>query len=191
MLSNRFWVAGLIALAPVFSSASAGRQMDVIAYFAKARSEDRDGLARKTKIVDVRAAQPGEVVTTIIKGEGKETQSKPAKPGDQVVRNRCAETGNEEYLVAANKFASRYEGPIGSANNDGWQSYRPRGREMRFTLVRERDGSFSFQAPWGEQMVARPGDAIVQDPMNEKDTYRVQGAAFACTYEIIKAPKQS
>ena len=33
---------------------------------------------------------------------------------------------------------------------------------------------------------ARPGDAIVQDPDNTKDTYRVEKVAFACTYEVIR-----
>jgi hypothetical protein len=37
-------------------------------------------------------------------------------------------------------------------------------------------------------MIARPGDAIVQDVHDPKDTYRVQKAAFACTYEEIRSP---
>ncbi len=36
-------------------------------------------------------------------------------------------------------------------------------------------------------MVARPGDAIVQDPENPLDTNRIARAAFACTYEVIVA----
>ncbi len=147
------------------------------------------GLARKTKPVDVRAAQPGEVIVTIIKGEGKETESPPASPGDMVVRNRCPETGNEEILVTAKKFSQRYEGPTGEADGDGWLPYRPRGIEMRFVVVAEEDGTFTFVAPWGEAMVARPGDAIVQDPKNAKDTYRIAKAAFACTYEVISDPQ--
>ena len=46
---------------------------------------------------------------SVIAGEGKETQSRPAEPGDWVVRNRCPETGNEQYLVKAAKFEGRYE----------------------------------------------------------------------------------
>ena len=37
-----------------------------------------------------------------------------------------------------------------------------------------------------EPMVAKPGDAIVQDPNNAKDTYRIAAGAFACTYEVVK-----
>ena len=52
-----------------------------------------------------------------------------------VVRNRCPETGNEEYLVSAAVFAVRYEGPIPGEVADGWKQYRPRGVEMRFVRV--------------------------------------------------------
>lgn len=163
---------------------------DIVAYFKEARAQGRDGLARKTKLVDVRASRHGEVIVTIIKGEGKETQSPPAKQGDMVVRNRCPETGNEEFLVGAATFAKRYQGPIGPAGSDGWRPYRPRGVEIRFVHVTQQDGEFAFVAPWGEKMIARPGDAIVQDLKNQKDTYRVQRIAFACTYEVLRRPSK-
>jgi hypothetical protein len=160
--------------------------VDIHARFAQAERDHRVGVARKTMPVDVRAAEPGEVVVTVIAGEGKETASPPAKPGDMVVRNRCPATGNEEILVSAAKFAERYEGPIGPAAADGWEPYRPRGIEMRYFVVRADDGTFSFTAPWGEPMVARPGDAIVRNPADPADTYRIAAAAFACTYEILE-----
>lgn len=164
--------------------------IDVVDYFQRAQNIKGSGLARKIKIVDVRPAKHGEVIVTIIKGEGKETQSPPAKPGDMVVRNRCPETGNEEILVSSASFSRRYEGPVGVKAADGWLPFRPRGIPMRFVVVAEQDGEFSFVAPWGEKMVARPGDAIMQDPDNPKDTYRVAKAAFACTYEIVRAPQR-
>jgi hypothetical protein len=166
----------------------AQQPIDIHAFFQKARDSGHEGLARKTKTVDAREARPGEIVVTVIKGEGKETQSPPAKAGDMVVRNRCPETGNEEFLVSGSKFASRYEGPIGPAGKGGWRPYRPRGADMRFVLVTKEDGAFTFTAPWGETMIARPGDAIVEDVQDPKDTYRVQKAAFACTYEVVRRP---
>jgi hypothetical protein len=173
------------------SGASHAQQtIDVVSYFQQAQSTRGAGLAHKTKTVDVRPAESGEVILTIIKGEGQETQSPPAKPGDMVVRNRCPETGNEEILVSAASFSRRYDGPIGAADASGWSPYRPRGVEMRFVVVDERDGEFAFIAPWGERMVARPGDTIVQDPSNPKDTYRIAKAAFACTYEILREPQR-
>jgi hypothetical protein len=179
-------VAAGSALAPAWATQSAA-QTDVHAMFEQAERETRVGLARKTRPVDVRPARPGEVVVTVIAGEGKETQSSPAQPGDMVVRNRCPETGNEEILVAAAKFKERYEGPSGPADAAGWQSYRPRGNEMLYFVVREGDGTFSFTAPWGEPMTARPGDAIVRSPEDPTDTYRIAAAAFACTYEILRS----
>jgi hypothetical protein len=151
---------------------------------------ERTGLARKTKSVDVRPARPGEKVVTFIAGEGKETQSPRAEPGDMVVRNRCQVTGNEEFLVKAAKFSERYEGPLGPPDDAGWSTYRPRGNEMLYFLVQPSDGTFTFKAPWGELMIARPGDAIVRGPKDPKDTSRVAAAAFDCTSEIEELPKR-
>jgi hypothetical protein len=182
--------AGFAALLLSGQTSFAQTPIDIYAFFQKASSLGGDGLARKTKIVDAREAKPGEVVVTVIKGEGKETQSPPAKAGDMVVRNRCPESGNEEFLVPSAKFAARYEGPTGPAGDGGWRPYRPRGADMRFVVVTEKDGEFTFTAPWGETMIARPGDAIVQDAQDPKDTYRVQKAAFACTYEESRSPSK-
>ncbi len=186
-MRERWIIAGLVVtLGQVCSSVTAQEPIDAVAYFERVARATGAGLARKTKVVDVRPAKIGEVIVTIIKGEGKETQSKPAAAGDMVVRNRCEETGNEEILVPAATFARRYEGPLGGPDAGGWSVYRPRGIEMTFVVVAAADGAFSFVAPWGERMVARPGDVLVQDPANAKDTYRIQKAAFACTYEITR-----
>jgi hypothetical protein len=182
---NRIFMTALCLAAASVASVRAA-EVDVQALFARAETDGRVGTARKTKPVDVRAAAPGEVVVTIIAGEGKETQSPPAASGDMVVRNRCPETGNEEILVNAAKFAQRYEGPVGETDAQGWAPYQPKGVEMLYLTLGADEGPFSFTAPWGEAMVARPGDAIVQDPNNPKDTYRIAAAAFSCTYEILR-----
>jgi hypothetical protein len=159
-------------------------ERDVYALMREALAAGRVGIARKVQLVDARPARPGEAVVTAIAGEGKETQSRLAKTGDMVVRSRSTETGNECYLVAAGTFAERYEGPLGEA--DGWQVFRPRGKRLRFTILRPQDGSFRFTAPWGKSMIARPGDALVQDPANPEDTYRIAAKAFAATYEVVE-----
>ena len=115
---------------------------DVHAVFAAAEAAGRVGTARKTKPVDARPARPGEIVVTRIAGEGVETHSRPAAEGDWVTRNRCPATGNEEYLVAAETFAARYEGPLTGPDAEGWREFRPRGPELRFFLVDEREGAF-------------------------------------------------
>ena len=164
-------------------------ERNVLALFSSAESGGRVGIARKSRPVDARPARSGEVVITIIAGEGEETRSKPAEPGDWVVRNRCQETGNEQYLVKAAKFADRYDGPLSEPDADGWRDFRPRVRQMRYFIVGSEEGTFRFIAPWGEEMIARPGDAIVQDLDDPSDTYRVAAVSFECTYEILEAPK--
>lgn len=64
----------------------------------------------------------------------------------------------------------------------------PEGHRRALLLVEESEGTFTFTAPWGEEMVARPGDAVVRDPADPKDTYRVAAAAFECTYEVVAPP---
>lgn len=180
----------VLSAAAVFSCgvARAAGETDVLAYFQKAQQARGAGVARKTKPVDARRAKQGEIVVTVIKGEGEETRSAPAKAGDMVVRNRCAETGNEEILVSAAAFKKRYEGPPERKDAEGWDEYRPRGVEMNFIVVPEQEKGFAFIAPWGERMVARAGDLILQNPEKPEETYRIARMAFDCTYEVVKEP---
>ena len=172
-------------------AAEAVPQRDAQALFPAADHAGRVGVARKTKPVDARPAVAGEVIVTVIAGEGEETRSKPAEAGDWVVRNRCPVTGDEQYLVKAAKFGERYAGPTGEPDAAGWREFQPRGPELRFFTVGPDEGAFTFTAPWGEAMVARPGDAIVQDPKRTTDTYRVARDSFTCTYEILTQPQRS
>jgi hypothetical protein len=185
-MQMKFYLGSIALSLYSLCSAHAEQRADIADLFAQAEQEGRVGVARKTKPVDVRSARIGEIVVTTIVGEGKETQSPPAQDGDMVVRNRCPETGNEEILVNATKFQERYEGPSGPADTGGWRAYQPRGLAMMYFIVRDVDGRFTFDAPWGEFMIARPGDAIVRNPNDPKDTYRIAAAAFACTYEILQ-----
>jgi hypothetical protein len=162
---------------------------DRTALFSDAVAAGRTGTARKTRPVDARPAVAGEVVVTIIANEGIETRSKPAKEGDWVVRNRCEETGNEEFLVTAEKFPTRYGEAMSEPDANGYREFHPKGSEMNYFLVSAQEGEFAMEAPWGEMQRFRPGDAVVQVPGDPNDTYRVQGQAFACTYEILKPAK--
>ena len=158
---------------------------DRLDWIEAAKAEGRSGLARKTRPVDARPALLGEIVVTRIKGQGVETRSKPGAQGDMVVRNRCDASGNEEILVSAEKFPSRYGDPMGPADEAGYREYRPSGAEMIYAIVPEADGSFAIEAPWGELQRVMPGDAIVQIPEDPTDTYRIERRAFDCTYEVI------
>jgi hypothetical protein len=152
------WFAALLIAMASVTSARAKRfpLEEVIAMMDTARADGRAGEARKTRPVDVRPARDGEVVVTVIAGEGKETKSKPALPGDWVVRNRCPETGNEQYLVSAATFAERYSPPTGTQDRDGWRETVPRGKTLLFFLLNTDQGELTFEAPWGETMVAKP-----------------------------------
>lgn len=161
---------------------------DRIAVFSAAESAHAVGTAKKTRPVDARPATPGEVVVTVILGEGTETQSKPAQEGDMVVRNRCPETGNEQYLVAAAKFGPRYGEAKSAPDAEGFMEFVPLGKEVNFTQVPADAAEFAIEAPWGEKMRVRPGDALVQSPDDPADIYRIEGRAFTCTYEITRAP---
>ena len=156
---------------------------------SRRQRERRVGIARKTKPVDARPARAGEVIVTLIKDEGHETQSKPAAEGDWVVRNRCPATGNEEYLVKAGTFAERYTGPFSEPDAQGWREFRPQGPEMRFFVVGGR-GDVHLHRAMGRGDGRRPGDAIVRDPADPEDTYRVAAAAFECTYEVVAPPER-
>jgi len=160
-------------------------QLDLRDLLAKAETLGLVGTARKTQLVDARPAAPGEVVVTVIAGEGEETRSRPAREGDWVVRSRCEATGHEEYLVPARDFARGYEPTGATEAPGGWRECRPIGRAVRFVRLGPQHGSFTFTAPWGERTVARPGDAIVEDPDDPDEKYRVAAAAFACSYEIL------
>lgn len=173
-----------------FGAVAQAPQKDQVALFAAAAKDGRTGVARKTKPVDARPAIAGEVIVTVIESEGVETTSKPAEEGDWVVRNRCPETGNEEYLVSAAKFPARYGEARSEADAAGYRSFVPKGTEMGYFIVPAAEGEFAFTAPWGEAMIARPGDAIVQSPADPADTYRIAAASFACTYEIVTPPSK-
>jgi hypothetical protein len=164
-------------------------ERDIKKMFAAASAAGRVGSARKIRPVDARPAMPGEVIVTMVAGI-KETESKPAQTGDMVVRNRSPETGNEQTLVTAREFARRYRAVDRNADEAGWKEYRPVAPEMHFFIVSAAEGSFRFIAPWGKEMIADVGDAIIQDPENPDDTYRVAAKSFENTYAIRKPPRQ-
>ncbi|MCB1492640.1 MAG: hypothetical protein KDJ77_12740 [Rhodobiaceae bacterium] len=184
-------VAAIIA-APALAQTAALEdlpQRDRIEWIDAAKSAGHTGIARKTRPVDARLTEPGEIIVTKIAGQGTETRSKPAGEGDWVVRNRCDQTGDEEYLVSAAKFPSRYGDPVSEPDAGGYREFRPTGRDMTYAIVPEADGEFAIEAPWGELQRVLPGDAIVQVPDDMNDTYRVEARAFECTYEIVEPAK--
>ena len=164
------------------------REVDAAALFEQALRAGQVGEARRTRPVDARPAQPGEVIVTVIRGDGVETRARPAAAGDWVARNRCPATGNEQYLIAAARFPERYGPPRSQPDGEGWREFHPTGVTMQFFRLTPAHGEISFMAPWGERMVGRPGDVLVRDPGNLRDLYRIYSVSFECTYEVIRPP---
>jgi hypothetical protein len=128
------------------------------------------------RAVDVRPARPGAVVVTVIAGAGKESQSPPAEPGDMWCATLPGDRqGGDPRARRQARRALRGADRTGQCR---LADKSPRAIEMRHFGVRESDGRFSFTAPWGEPMVARPGDAIVRDPCDPADTFRIAAAAL-------------
>ncbi len=173
--------------APVFAQDAALDtlpQKDRLDWMAAAVAEGRSGVARKTAAVDARPAVVDEIIVTRIAGQGVETQSPPAAEGDWVVRNRCEGSGDEEILVAADRFPTRYGAPQSEPDAEGYIEFHPTGAEMIYAIVPEAEGEFAILAPWGELQRVLPGDTMAQVADNPTDTYRIEKRAFDCTYEI-------
>lgn len=110
------------------------------------------------------------------------------------MQNICPETGNEEILVKKAKFAQRYntteknEINLVSYPNDYQPFYPKRDRNELFYCAGIYN-CFAMKAPWGELQRFQPGDAVVQSTTDNQDIYRIQKAAFECTYTILKPAK--
>lgn len=158
---------------------------DRVAMFSAALEAGRVGLARKVATVDARPAVPGEVVVTVIAGEGVETVSPPATIGDWVVRNRVSETGYEQILVGGTQFARRYLPPEGEPDSDGFRACRPIGDPVRYTIVPPDSEPFAIEAPWGNLQRAAAGDVLVRGKDDPLDIYVVNRRIFAATYDVV------
>ncbi|WP_413482512.1 hypothetical protein [Morganella psychrotolerans] len=152
--------------------------------FAEANAAHKTGIARKIRPVLARPANSGEIVVTIIRGEGEETRSKPAARGDWVVQNICDATGNEEILVKKEKFTQRYGQALSAPDSRGYQQFRPQGEPADYLKIKQ-GAPFAVIAPWGEKQRVMKGDVLIRSQLDPQDSYRVQKAAFECTYQII------
>lgn len=132
-------------------------------------SDSTDEMSRMSYAV---AKEPMEIETIL--PDGKETKNK-AEPGDIIISG----ISGEKYVVKAKKFASLYNGKIGEK-----VKVAPNPREVaKFTGKDE----ITFKAPWGENMVAKPGDYIVKDVQSDGSVgyYRIAKSEFEKTYNSI------
>jgi hypothetical protein len=110
--------------------------------------------------------QPVVTVTT----DGKETQN-TAEVGDIIFSGA---TG-ENYVIKAAKLPKLYTGNVG---DDIYPEQSPR------QVALYTGEPVTFKAPWGEDMVIKPGDYLVKDPANT-GYYRIAKVEFEKTYNIM------
>lgn len=103
--------------------------------------------------------------------DGQETVN-TAKEGDIIM---CG-VSKEKYVIRAEKFHNLYIGMIG-------QTVGPE-QSPRLVARYEGDQTLTFRAVWGEDMVLKKGDYVVQEK-DGKNFYRIAKAEFEKTYEKI------
>ena len=115
---------------------------------------------------------PTEGVRVVTKtADGKETEN-TARKGDIIMSG----IGGEKYVIRGEKFSKLYVGKVGSS------VYPEQGARMvaRYTGKE----TITFKAPWGEDMILKPGDYVVR----EKDGsgyYRIAKKEYESTYNPV------
>lgn len=148
--------------------------MNVRKMFRDAQAKGEVDFFVKKGVVKAREVKSSETVETFI-GTEKETVN-TAKPGDFIV---CGERG-ERYVVTGEKFKERYE-----VVDDTEGIYKAIGSCYAFKIGNDVK-SFTFTAPWGEEMICNPGDYIATTDVNDpdlKDVYRIERSVFIVTYQ--------
>ena len=110
--------------------------------------------------------QPVVTITT----DGKETQN-TADVGDIIFSGA---TG-ENYVIKSAKLPKLYNGNVGG---DIYPEQSPR------QVALYTDEPVTFKAPWGEDMIIKPGDYLVKDPANT-GYYRIAKVEFEKTYNKL------
>lgn len=144
-----------------------------IEYFEKAKEAGK--LIKYTKFgkFKVYPTVPGMVVETIIDGQ-VETKN-TAKIGDVLLVG----ASNERYLLSKAKLKERYTRKAVHSRYDIWEA-----TGTCFAVKYKGKGSFTFKAPWGEDMLCNSGDYICSPTNdNSNDVYRIEEKTFAKTYK--------
>lgn len=110
--------------------------------------------------------QPVVTITT----DGKETQN-TADVGDIIFSGA---TG-ENYVIKSAKLPKLYTGNVGG---DIYPEQSPR------QVALYTGEPVTFKAPWGEDMIIKPGDYLVKDPANT-GYYRIAKVEFEKTYNPL------
>ena len=112
--------------------------------------------------------QPVVTVTT----DGKETQN-VAEPNDIIISG----PSKEKYAIKAAKFPKLYHGKLGDV-------ITPEQSPRVVAHVTNLQQPITFKAPWGEDMILKPGDYLVKD--GEQGYYRIAKKEYEETYNPLK-----
>lgn len=144
--------------------------------------QEEGRLYRKITHVFAKEAIGGEEIETST-SDGIETSNR-ARKGDYLVKNKTG--AGEMYIVPPEKFHKKYV--FLQKAGDGFSEYRPTGQvialELTPSMLAELGlfAPFYFEAPWGEEMVAKLGDFLAV-PVDRKEVYRIARKEFFETYE--------
>jgi hypothetical protein len=108
-----------------------------------------------------------EIPVVTYTSDGKETQN-VAQPDDIIMSG----PSKENYVVKAAKFPKLYQGQIG-------KTVVPE-QSPRMVALYSGNEVVNFVAPWGENMVLKPGDYVVKD--GDQGYYRIAKAEYEQTY---------
>jgi len=100
--------------------------------------------------------------------DGKETTN-VAEPNDIIMSG----PSKEQYVVKPEKFAKLYDGKVGG-------TVTPEQSPRMVARVDSIEQPITFKAPWGEDMILKRGDYLVQDPSGGH--YRVAKQEYEQTY---------
>jgi len=115
-------------------------------------------------------AKEQQPVVTITK-DGKETQN-TAEPNDVIMSG----LSREKYAVKSAKFPKLYQVNIGS-------EVIPEQSPRTVARVENIQQPITFTAPWGEDMVLKPGDYLVKD--GDQGYYRIARHEYEQTYNPL------
>jgi hypothetical protein len=119
------------------------------------------------------AKEPQTVIT--VTADGKETQNK-AEPNDIIISG----PSKEKYAIKAAKFPKLYQGELGGV-------ITPEQSPRTVAQVINLQQPITFKAPWGEDMVLKPGDYLVKD--GDQGYYRIAKQEYEQTYNLLKPAK--
>jgi hypothetical protein len=131
-----------------------------------------------------RSVQPGEI--TITKVGGCIETIKFAEPTDWLIMNINVGSSGESWAIGYEKFITRYKIAESNRhpvyNGHTWDEVEAVGEVM----AGESPVGITFIAPWGEEMMCKPGDYLASPIGGEaSDVYRIERKTFLDTYKEV------